>query len=114
MVDGLGVGDVGNVVLRDRQVLAEEGIVVAVIEADQNDLSKINSIDLISRGFVFAKENAGLLKQASAAAIKAIAQKHGKIDSDRYVRETASDVLEKFFWQHTGRRPMILPVVVEV
>ena len=114
MVDGLGVGDVGNVVLRDRQVLAEEGIVVAVIEVDQNDFSKVNRIDLISRGFVFAKENTGLLKQASAATIKAIAQKHGKIDSDRYVRETASDVLEKFFWQHTGRRPMILPVVVEV
>ena len=66
MVDGLGVGDVGNVVLRDRQVLAEEGVVVAVIEVDQNNLGKVINADLISRGFVFAKENTGLLIQGAA------------------------------------------------
>lgn len=114
MVDGLGVGDVGHVVLRDRQVLAEEGVVVAVIQAKQNQLSQIENIDLISRGFVFAKENSNLLNQGSQTLKLALAKRQGHIDSDRQVREIASDVLEHFFFDRTGRRPMILPVVVEV
>lgn len=114
MVDGLGVGDVGHVVLRDRQVLAEEGIVVAVVEVDQNNLGSVQNIDLISRGFVFAKENTALLKQAAEAAKNAISKRQGKIDSNRYVRDTAADTLERFLFERTGRRPMILPVIVEV
>ncbi len=114
MVDGLGVGDVGHVVLRDRQVLAEEGVVVAVIQAKQNQLSQIENIDLISRGFVFAKENSDLLNQGSQALKIALAKRQGHIDSDRQVREVSADVLEHFFFDRTGRRPMILPVVVEV
>lgn len=114
MVDGLGVGDVGHVVLRDRQVLAEEGIVVAVVEVDQNQPGQIQNVELISRGFVFAKENTQLLVQASVQVKKTIAAKNGHIDSDRYVREMVADILERFFFEKTGRRPMILPVVVEV
>ena len=114
MVDGLGVGDVGHVVLRDRQVLAEEGVVVAVIQAKQNQLSQIENIDLISRGFVFGKENSNLLNQGSQTLKLALAKRQGHIDSDRQVREVAADVLEHFFFDRTGRRPMILPVVVEV
>ena len=114
MVDGLGVGDVGNVVLRDRQMLAKEGMVVAVIEVDQNDLSKIMNIDLISRGFVFAKDAGDLLTRGADEIKTAVAAKSGKIDSDRYVKTIATDVLERFFFQKTARRPMILPVVVKV
>lgn len=114
MVDGLGVGDVGNVVLRDRQVLAEEGVVVAVLELDQNDLSNLINIDLISRGFVFAKENISFLKTASEEVKRVISTKRGKIDSDRYAREIVADTLEHFFFDRTHRRPMILPVVVKV
>src|SRR3989304_4328659 len=65
MVDGLGVGDVGHVVLRDRQHLAEEGIVVAVAEVDQNDLSQILNLEIISRGFVFDKHNSQLITDAA-------------------------------------------------
>jgi len=114
MVDGLGVGDVGHIVLRDRQVLAEEGIVVAVVETDQNDLSKVDHIDLVSRGFVFAKENTQLFTQASDLLKQAILKRKGHLDTDRHVREVISDVLERFFFDKTGRRPMILPVVVQV
>jgi ribonuclease J len=113
MVDGLGVGDVGNVVLRDRQVLSEEGVVVAIIEANRNNLTKLIRVDLISRGFVFAKENANLLAQGANAVRKAV-EKVKIIDSDRYLRSLASDALERFFFEQTHRRPMILPVVVEV
>ncbi len=114
MVDGLGVGDVGNVVLRDRQTLAKEGMVVAVIEVDQNDLGKIMNIDLISRGFVFAKDAGDLLTRGADEIKTAVAGKSGKIDSDRYIKSIVTDVLERFFFQKTARRPMILPVVVEV
>jgi ribonuclease J len=114
MVDGLGVGDVGNVVLRDRQMLAKEGMVVAVIEVDQNDLSKITNIELISRGFVFTKEAGDLLNHGAQEVTKAVATRKDKIDSDRVVKSIAVDILEKFFFHKTARRPMILPVVVEV
>ncbi len=114
MVDGLGVGDVGNVVLRDRQVLAEEGIVVAIVEVDQNQMDKVNKVDLISRGFVYAKENTTLLTEASEAVKMAVFKRKGKIDTERFVRETVADTLERFFFDKTHRRPMILPVIVEV
>ncbi len=114
MVDGLGVGDVGNIVLRDRQVLAEEGVVVAVIEVNQNNMNQIENVDLISRGFVFGKENAAMLQEGAAAFKEGVAKRGGKIDNDRQIREIASDILENFFFEKTRRRPMILPVVVEV
>lgn len=114
MVDGLGVGDVGQVVLRDRKLLAEEGVVVAIIEADRNNLSKLNRVDLISRGFVFAKDAGDLLQMGAAEVKKAVAARSGNIDSERFIRSIAADTLEKFFFQRTARRPMILSVVVEV
>jgi len=114
MVDGLGVGDVGNVVLRDRQLLAEEGVVIAVAEVDQTDRSQIINLEIISRGFVFDRQNTELLNSASALVKKNIAEKSGKIDSDRFVRQIIVDTLEKYFFAQTHRRPMILPVVVEV
>ncbi len=114
MVDGLGVGDVGNVVLRDRQVLAEEGIVVAVIEIDQSQPPAITNVDLISRGFVYAKENTQLLSEASNAVKQGVAKRPGRIDSDKFMRDMVADILERFFFERTHRRPMILPVIVEV
>ena len=114
MVDGLGVGDVGNVVLRDRQVLAEEGVVIAVVQVSSSDISKTENVDLISRGFVFAKENNTLLSKASEMVKTALAKRSGKLESSHQVRDVVSNVLEPYFFTATGRRPMILPVVVEV
>ncbi|OGD09044.1 hypothetical protein A2397_01685 [Candidatus Amesbacteria bacterium RIFOXYB1_FULL_44_23] len=114
MVDGLGVGDVGNVVLRDRQHLAEEGVVVAVLEVDQNNLGNLTNLEIISRGFVFEKYTSSLLTQASDRIKQAVAQKSGKIESDRHLRQIVIDHLGAFLFEQTHRRPMILPVVVEV
>lgn len=114
LVDGLGVGDVGSVVLRDRQHLAEEGVVVAVLEADQNDLSSLLNFELISRGFVFEKYSTNLLTQAGDQVKKAVGAKRGKIESDRHLRQLVIDTLGRFLFEKTHRRPMILPVVVEV
>lgn len=113
MVDGLGIGDVGHVVLRDRQHLAEEGIVVAVAEVDQNDLSQILNLEIISRGFVFDKHNTQLISDATEHIKQLIGQRRGRLDSDRQLRQTIIDGLEKYLYERTHRRPMILPVVVE-
>ncbi len=114
MVDGLGVGDVGETVLRDRKTLATEGMVVAVVEAKQDNLSQAENIELISRGFVFAKQNTNLLAEASNLVKKELAKRSGKLNHERQVREITIETLEKYFFEVTGRRPMILPVVVEV
>lgn len=114
MVDGLGIGDVGQVVLRDRQQLAEEGVVIPVVEVDQNDLSQLINFELVSRGFVFEKFSTDLLNRASTQVKKAIDKKRGKIDSERYLKQIVSDTLGRFLFNETHRRPMILPVVVEV
>ena len=114
MVDGLGIGDVGHVVLRDRQHLAEEGIVVALIETDQNNLSNILNLELISRGFVFDSQNSTLFSRAVSQVKSVIQQKKGIIESDRHLRQIVVEVLEKYLFAETRRRPMILPLVVEV
>lgn len=113
LVDGLGIGDVGNVVLRDRKTLAKEGVVVVILQIDKVGFKLASKPDVISRGFVFAKENQDLLNHASAELTKRILPKLRQGD-EREVKEIAIDFLERFFFEQTGRRPMILPVVVEV
>jgi ribonuclease J len=113
LVDGLGVGDVGNVVLRDRQTLAKEGVVVVLLQTDRQSGKLAAKPDVISRGFVFAKEQQEFLDRASAELSKRITDKI-KIANPTGAKEVAVDFLERFFFEETGRRPMILPVVVEV
>lgn len=113
MVDGLGVGDVGNVVLRDRKTLAKEGVVVAVLQVEKSTGKLFEKPDLISRGFVFAKEQQNFLNRASSELFNKV-QKHARKGDGRLVREVTIDFLERFFYKETGRRPMVLPVVVEV
>lgn len=112
LVDGLGVGDVGNVVLRDRQTLAKEGVVVVLLQLDKNQGKIIGNPDLISRGFVFAKEHQELLDGAALELTKKLA-KHDRINAQSS-KEISVDFLEHYFFDQTGRRPMILPVIVEV
>jgi ribonuclease J len=112
LVDGLGIGDVGNVVLRDRHILSKEGIVIAIIHFDRNEGRLIDEPEIMSRGFVFEQKYGKVLEDASRELVRA-AQKNKSINAN-VVRNIAVDTLEKFFFQKTGRRPMILPVVVEV
>lgn len=113
MVDGLGVGDVGNVVLRDRKTLAKEGIVVVVLQINKSSGTLLSKPDIISRGFVFAKEQQDFLNRASGELFNRT-QKHARKGDGRLIREITIDFLERFFFEETGRRPMILPVIIEV
>lgn len=113
-VDGLGVGDVGNIVLRDRQVLAEEGIVMVVVPIDVSSGRLAGEIDLISRGFVFEKESEGLLEDAKRMVKEDLTREHKGSMDWRFARRHIEELLEKFFYEETQRRPMILPVVVEI
>ena len=113
MVDALGVGDVGNVVLRDRRILSEEGIVVAIISLDQNTRQLIGDPEIISRGFIYIKESLALLNSAKREIVKTLKTIKSRKDP-RFLRFRIQAHLEEFFFAETGRRPMILPVIIEV
>lgn len=113
-VDGLGVGDVGKVVLRDRQVMSEEGVVVVVVPINQSTGLIGGEPDVISRGFVFEENSAGLLEEAKVVVRKSLAAHGKKITDWRYVRRMIENDLQKFFYSATERRPLILPLIVEV
>ena len=113
-IDGLGIGDIGHVVLRDRQKMSEEGVVVVVVSIDQHTGQPVSEIDIISRGFVFEEIAKDLLEEAKEV-VKAALQKHTHKTSDwRFIRKIIEDSLEKFLYQITRRRPLILSVVVAV
>lgn len=112
LVDGLGIGDVGNTVLRDRHILSKEGIVIVLVHFDRNEKAIVDAPELLSRGFVFEQKYGRILDDAS----RDLAGEFGKrksIDAN-VIKNTSIDFLEKYFAQKTGRRPMILPVVVEL
>lgn len=112
LVDGLGIGDVGNTVLRDRHILSKEGVVIAIIHFDRNQSVLLQEPEIISRGFVFEQKYGKILDDASLELVKALTKK--KSINTNVVRNISIDFLERYFYQKTGRRPMILPVVVEV
>jgi len=112
LVDGLGVGDVGSIVLRDRQILAKEGVAIAVLQFNRAERRLVGRPDIISRGFVFEKQHKDFLV-ATADKLKEILIKK-KLNSDSFIKNETIDFLEKYFNKQTGRRPMIIPVVIEV
>ncbi|OGM11133.1 hypothetical protein A2V80_00390 [Candidatus Woesebacteria bacterium RBG_16_39_8b] len=112
LVDGLGIGDVGNVVLRDRQILAQEGVAIVLISIDRKNNKLISLPEIISRGFVFEKKKKGFLVNAGRELARNI-ERRGKVEK-MSARNITIDFLEKFFYKETGRRPMILPVIVEI
>jgi ribonuclease J len=112
LVDGLGVGDVGNVVLRDRHVLAKDGVAITLIQLDMRENKLISDPEIISRGFVFEQQNKDLLSQAGRH-LKAFLDRKVKLEK-KMVKDESIDFLEKFFFEKTGRRPMVLPVIVEL
>jgi ribonuclease J len=111
MVDGLGVGDVGNVVLRDRQVLAEEGIVVVILTMSHVQNKLVGEPEIVSRGFVYMKEAEKLIDRAKEVVKKSVGNTQSK---GQFVREKIVNDLEKFLYEQTQRRPMVIPVIVEV
>ena len=116
MVDGLGVGDVGNVVLRERQQLAQDGMFTVIVVIDSNTGKQIGKADLISRGFIYMRNNQELLKDARMEIKKIIEQKTrgGYPINWEYVRNSIRDDVGQYLFNKTQRRPMILPVIIEV
>ncbi len=112
-VDGLGVGDVGAIVLRDRKVLAEEGIVVVIVTVHKANNRLLGEPDIVSRGFVYMKESEELIKEAQEVVKKSI-KSNGKIKNWLAVREKITSDLERYLFKKTARRPMVLPVIIGV
>jgi ribonuclease J len=110
LVDGLGVGDVGNVVLRDRHTLSKDGFVVVVVAVDADTGQVVEGPDIITRGFVYIRESGDLIDEAALCVLDAL--KHG--GPRAAVSTKIKDRLAEFLYNQTKRRPMILPVVMEI
>ena len=111
-VDGLGVGDVGNIVLRDRQLLSQDGLIIVVLNMSQENEELISDPDIISRGFVYVRENEELLnsmKELVKEEVQALESKQWSA-----VKSIVKSKLQKFIFKKTKRDPMILPIIVEV
>lgn len=111
-VDGLGIGDVGHVILRDRQKMSEEGVVVVVIAVDKSG-KLISDVDIISRGFVFEEVAQDILDMAKVEVKNSLTEHSHKSGDFRFIRKIIEEDLGKFFYHTTERRPLILPIVVE-
>lgn len=115
-IDGLGVGDIGHVVLRDRQVLAEDGMFAVTVIIDSKSKDIVGNIQVTSRGFIYVKENFDLVNETKRKVKKIIedtTSKDTKIDW-KFVENQIREVVGQFLFQKTQRRPMVLPVVIEV
>ncbi len=114
-VDGLGVGDVSHIVLRDRQVMAADGMIVIIATVDTKTGKLIGNPDIISRGFVYMKENKGLIETTRRKARKILMDRDPQIGVNSMdIKNKIRDEIGGFLYQKTKRRPMVLPVVIEV
>jgi ribonuclease J len=115
LVDGLGVGDVGNVVLRDRQRLAQDGIIVVTVVMDRENNYVVSGPDVLSRGFVYEKESDELIEEERNVVDDALTACLDKGMSDRgKIKSVIRDSLSDYVWKKTKRQPMILPIIMEV
>ncbi|MBI4099428.1 ribonuclease J [Candidatus Microgenomates bacterium] len=114
LIDGLGVGDVGNVVLRDRLTMSADGFVMVTVPVEKATGEIVGDIDIVSRGFVYMKESDELIGEAKEVVRKALVDHHGAVSDFRFLRRHISDSLEEFLFKATHRRPLILPVIVEI
>ena len=114
LVDGLGVGDVGNIVLRDRQHLAEDGIIILVLTLERYTNQLLAGPDIVSRGFVYVRESEDLMGDARIAVEDALDHCLERQISDwGRIKTVIKDALSEFVWKRTKRRPMILPIIME-
>ncbi len=113
-IDGLGIGDVGQVVLRDRQVLAQDGILMAVLTVDKETGQPLAGPDIVSRGFVYMRDAEELLTSAREHVLASFIGLNGHASDWTFVKDKIKHTLSEFLYEKTHRRPMILPVVVEV
>ena len=114
-VDGLGVGDVGNIVMRDRQHLAEDGIMIVVLTLEKKSNTLMSGPDIVSRGFVYVRESEDLMEQARAVVYDAVEKCLDRNISDwGKMKNVMKDALGDYIRKKTKRNPMILPIIMEV
>ena len=115
MVDGLGVGDVGNIVIRDRQVLSENGIVVVVLTLDKYTNQLLSGPDIVTRGFVYVRESETLIEEATDVVYHAVINclENSNVDWAK-IKLVIKDSLGEYFWKKMKRTPMVLPIIMEV
>ncbi|MGI6468450.1 MAG: ribonuclease J [Syntrophomonadaceae bacterium] len=115
LVDGLGVGDVGNIVLRDRRQLAQDGIIIVVVTIDKEIVEIAAGPDLVSRGFVYVRESEQLMEEAREKVREAleVCMKKG-LTEWAMIKAQVREKLSRFLYEKTGRKPMILPIIMEI
>ena len=116
LVDGLGVGDVGNIVLRDRQHLAEDGILIVVLTLERGSNQLLAGPDIVSRGFVYVRESEGLMEEARQILTDAVEDclTHQRNADWSKIKLVIRDKMNDFIWRRTKRKPMILPIIMDV
>lgn len=115
LVDGLGVGDVGNVVLRDRKHLAQDGLIVVVCAIDFSNGYVVSGPDIVSRGFVYVRESESLMAAAKAKVTEILSECNNEnVYEWGMIKSNIKEALSKFFYEQTKRSPMILPIIMEV
>lgn len=115
MVDGLGVGDVGNIVLRDRRQLSQDGILLVVVTMNKQTHRVVAGPDIVSRGFVYVRESEALMDEATARVQQALDRcEDEKVKEWAAIKSNVRDALGRYLFEKTRRRPMILPIIMEV
>ena len=115
LVDGLGVGDVGNIVLRDRQHLAEDGIIIVVLTLERRTNRLLAGPDIVSRGFVYVRESEELMDDARRAASEAVDKcLSGRHTDWNKIKLVIRDSMNDYIWKKTKRKPMVIPIIMDV
>ncbi len=113
-VDGLSVGDIGGVVLRTRRMLSRDGIVVVIIAVNRQTGKLVGKPDIVTRGFIDTREFKEMMDESRALLAKTLDHSGGRVAEWSFINTKVKDTLEKFYYQRTKRRPMILPFMVKV